>query len=128
MKFFTAPAPHGTALPVEATLNSTSDPLAVFAVDDSTNAPVQCTWYLGAAGAGSASRPGSLNSPVVNGYANVGIDPTDPLTVQIASTAVTGTSVKFYPSNPSNRNASAKVRLVATSGGQTREMLISINS
>lgn len=126
MKFFTAPAPHGTALPVEIVLNSTSDPLAVFAVDDSTNAPVNCTWFLGATDAGSASRVGSLNQPEANGQANVGIDPADPLQVQKASTVVTGTSVVVYPSNANQRNASAKARLVATSGGQTREMLINI--
>ena len=126
MKFFTAPAPHGTALPVEATLNSTSDPLAVFAVDDSTNAPVQCTWFLGVADAGSASLPGSLNQPVVNGYANVGIDPTDPLQVQKASTAVTGTSVQFFPAPPGTNNLTAKAKLVATANGQSRSMLINV--
>jgi hypothetical protein len=125
MIFKSAAAPHGTALPVEITLNSMSDPLAVYAVDETTNAPVNCTWYLGAAD-DSASRPGSLNSPVVNGFATVGIDPADPISVQIASTAITGTSVTFYPSNPRNRNMSAKVRLVATSGDQTRELLINI--
>lgn len=118
---------HGSEYSSTIDMNSTSTPITIYAVDETTNAPINCTWYLSADDGGTASFIGSLNTPVVNGVANVGIDPSDTVYVQAASTAVTGTSVVFYPSNPNLRNASAHAKLVATSSGQSRSMLINIS-
>jgi hypothetical protein len=115
------------AYPNQINLNSTSEPITINAADETTNEPVNCEWYLAADDRGSASFAGSLNQPMVNGFANVGIDPSDPVSVQNASVAVTGTSVTLYPTNSNLRNLSAKAKLVATSNGQTRELLLTIN-
>jgi hypothetical protein len=119
MRFLTSL--NGTALPVEITLNSNSDPLAVYAVSDDNNTPVNAIWYLAAEDGGTASQPGSLNQ------SGCGIDPTDNAQVQKACVAITGDHVTFYPSNPGLRSTGSRSRLVATANGQTRSMLISIS-
>jgi hypothetical protein len=113
-------------------LNPTSAPITVVATDETTNSPITATWYLGSTDGGAASIAGSLNVPAAfndnnTGLTfNVGQDPTDPAQVQAASVPVVGTSVQFFPAPPGNNNLTAKSKLVATYGGQTRSLLISI--
>jgi hypothetical protein len=117
----------GNAYPTAVSLNSTSEPITVYAVDETTGAAVSCNWHLTARDRRWASIPGSLNVPAVNGQYSAGVDPNDDARVQAQCTPVVGTSVVFYPSTESVKAQNGITVLVGVAGNQQRELIISVS-